>query len=77
VGVGEGLSLVGEAAGDQLAEQLEKGLDAAEGLGPEADLGRGREWDGGLFEQELDAEDGLLRPREGPETGGLLVFGGI
>ena len=74
VDVAEGLSLVGEAGLDEPAEQLEEWLDAAEGLRPEADLGGAREWDGRLFEQELDPEDGALRPREGPETGGLLYL---
>jgi hypothetical protein len=40
VDVGAWVALVGEAGLDELAQKLEKGLDAAEGFGPQADLGR-------------------------------------
>ena len=64
VDVGAGISLVGEAALDELAQKLQEGLDTAEGFGPQADLGRARQGDGGSFEEELDAKDSVLTGRE-------------
>jgi hypothetical protein len=40
--VGAGVALVGETGVDEAAQQLEERLDAADGLGPEADLGKAR-----------------------------------
>jgi hypothetical protein len=86
VDVGAGLSLVGEAGVDEAAEEVEERLDASEGLGPEADLGGGREGDGGFFEEEVGSEDGGLRGGEGARGGdgggadgdrdGVLIGGG-
>jgi len=68
VGVDDGLALGGQAGLDELAEEIEQGLDAAEGFAPEADLGGRRQGDGGFFEEEVDAEDGGLGGCEGTDV---------
>jgi hypothetical protein len=62
--VDAGRALRGQAGLNELAEQLQEGLDATEGFAPQGDLRGARERDGGFLEEEVDAEDGVLVGRE-------------
>ena len=77
VDVADRLALVRETCLDKAAEKREERLDASQRLRPQADLRWTWQGNTRFFEEQVDSEGCALRPRQGPETEGLLLFWGI